>query len=138
MTLFLGHHKLENDMSWIVKIEVVGEEQADEIIEVLNNAEEEVEISFAFNTSKTGNDYDAGLTVQNYFDLHLAKYGKENDINGGREMPIESVCGVDCKIVIDTCAEFCRHIKAASGDNNTHTETALEAAWEVCEIYING
>lgn len=40
-------------MSWTIKIEVVAEEHADEVIEVLRNAEEDAELNFGFNTSKS-------------------------------------------------------------------------------------
>lgn len=125
-------------MSWKIEIEVVAEEQADAILEVLREAEEEVEIEFSFNTSKTGSDKDAGLTVQEYFDKHLDQEPGDSNIAMADETPIESVCGNDCKNAIDAAANLRRHGVAAAIDvlNNTHDDAILQACWEICQTYI--
>ena len=126
-------------MSWTIKIEVVGEEQADAILEVLHNAEEEVELEFSFNTSKTFDGEGSQANVEVYFEEQFAKLGMaampfaENIF----PMPIESVCGMDCKIAIDTAVRHGKHLQATGYEDSDLRTLQLETKI-ICEVYING
>lgn len=125
-------------MSWKVEIEVVGEEQADAIVSILDNAADEVDLEFGFTTSKTGSDDEARMNVQEYFDKHMGQAKFDSSIAMGDEIPIESVCGNDCKNAIDAAANLRRHVIATGSEEDDNVQAVLEACWEVCQIYITG
>ena len=126
-------------MSWTIKIEVVGEEQADAVLEVLRNAEEEVELEFGFNTSKTFDGEGSQAGVEVYFEEQFAKL----DLppmpfsEGIAACPIESVCGMDCKIAIDTAVRHGKHLQA-TGFEISDCRTLQFECKTICEVFING
>lgn len=61
------------------------------------------------------------------------------------EMPIDSPCGMDCKMAIDAAVGLVNHVQRAYGDADTghpkshkFHESILNAAVEVCVCYIRG
>jgi len=126
-------------MSWTIKIEVVGEEQADAILEVLREAEEEVELEFSFNTSKTFNGEGSQANVEVYFEEQFAKLGMTALPFAANitAMPIESVCGMDCKVAIDSAVRHGTHLKATGYEVSDLRTLQLETKI-ICEVYING
>lgn len=54
------------------------------------------------------------------------------------DMPIDSVCGNDCKLAIDACAEFIKNIRKAYGEYSQHEIDAVISTLNVLGVFICG
>jgi hypothetical protein len=53
-------------------------------------------------------------------------------------MPIESVCGADCKAAIDAARSFIVQVRRAVGRGSQEERRVIEACRVVTDVYING
>lgn len=101
-----------------------------------------------------GDDGVEPMNVLEYFRIHFPNYDRlniaidgESDADVLAEMPLESVCGLDCKGAIDAAVGLVNHVARAYGrpDEGFHhpkthelTPTVIDAAVQVCICYIRG
>jgi hypothetical protein len=77
-------------------------------------------------------------SVDTYFDDVL---GEHEPIWRGdpEQMPIDSVCGEDCRKAIDAARDLIEHIRMAFGDDRPDDiDRVTEVARDVCCCYVNG
>lgn len=86
------------------------------------------------------------MNVHDYFRSQFPLYPSDDDVDILAEMPLDSVCGLDCKCAIDAATGLVNHIVKAYGpiDSFQHplgptlTNPVIDAAVQVCVCYIRG
>lgn len=68
-------------------------------------------------------------------DVHEDFKNKMNDL---RSMPLDSVCGDDCKEAIYSATRFVDRIKYAYGEDSSEAGTVIELCVNVCLTFICG
>lgn len=86
------------------------------------------------------------MNVLDYFKAQFPLYPTDEDVEILGEMPMDSVCGLDCKCAIDSATSLINHVVRAYGpiDSFEHplgptlTFPIINAAVQVCVCYIRG